>query len=164
MNYFIKYLAVICVTLITQINTQAQSRNILEISYHNPNVAVEHMVEVYGSLFSILPIKDLDLGISGFNIYKSNKENLITDSIYRKNQFFFDTDVTNFVVLPGGEMVFAVSIGSKALGYKIYKINSSLQFIDSVDVKDYNFEFNIATFANLIKGPEVEFLLNTVFL
>lgn len=44
----------------------------------------------------------------------------------------------------------------------MYKINSSLQFIDSVDVKDYNFEFNIATFDNLIKGPEMEFLLNTV--
>lgn len=163
MKYIFKYLAVLFVASITQIYVKAQSPNILEISYHNPNVAVEHMVEVNGSLFSILPIKDLDLGISGFKIYKSNKENLITDSIYRKNQFFFDTDVTNFVVLPGGEMVFAVSIDSKAVGYKMYKINSALQFIDSVDVKDYNFEFNTASFANLIKGPEKEFLLNTVF-
>ena len=42
---------------------KAQLPNILAICYHNPNVAVEHMVEVDGSLFSILPIKDLDLGI-----------------------------------------------------------------------------------------------------
>ncbi|MDZ4667846.1 MAG: T9SS type A sorting domain-containing protein [bacterium] len=105
---------------------------------------------------------DENTATSGFKIYKSNIANMIVDSLV-VNSNLYQTYVTNFVKVSETEYKFAVSIGFKVNGIRIYKVNSLLKLMDSVDIIDNNFLLNSFSYANLIQGPEKEILLNTLF-
>ncbi len=150
------------------ISAKSQAQSIFSISEHNPKSHVVHMVVMEGNLFSILPVFNENNIQSGYKIYKSNADNIITDSLvleYPQMQ----TYVTNFVKDGVNGLKFGISLEGvvngfhKTIGFRLFKINSTLKFLDSLDIIDENFSTNNFAFGNLINGPQNEFLLNIIF-
>ncbi|MBU3661991.1 MAG: hypothetical protein FGM41_02180 [Bacteroidetes bacterium] len=139
-----------------------QQNELKSITEYNSNAVVMHVIESDANLFSMVPIADTAKKNSGFKLYKANANLMITDSMvtyYNQSQTF----VTNMVKMPNGNLSFAVTVGEIPTAIKIYTINSQLNLIDSLAIEDENLIKNRFTFANLIEGPNGNFVVNTVF-
>lgn len=160
----------VCFLVLLFLNStlKSQTQSLFSISDHNSKSHVVHMVEVDGNLFSVLPYYKSNNIQSGFKVYKSNAANIIIDSLvveYPQMQ----TYVTNFVKDGVNGLKFGISLEGvvngfhKTIGFRLFKINSTLKFLDSLDIIDENFSTNNFAFGNLINGPQNEFLLNIIF-
>lgn len=139
-----------------------QQNELKSITEYNYNAVVLHVIESDENLFSMVPIADVPIKKSGFKLYQANANLMITDSMityYNQSQTF----VTNMVKMPNGNLSFAVTVGEIPTAIKIYTINSQLNIIDSLAIEDENLIKNRFTFANLIEGPNGDFVVNTVF-
>jgi hypothetical protein len=149
-------------------SASAQNQSLFSIANHNPKSNVVHMEVMEGNLYSILPVFKDNNTQSGYKIYKSNASNIITDSLVVEYPLM-QTYVTNFVKESTSTLKFGISLTGlvngfhQTIGFRIFKINSSLIILDSLDIIDENFSANNFTFGNLINGPQNEFLLNVIF-
>jgi hypothetical protein len=148
--------------LLINYQIKAQNVSLNEITDYNTYSSTMHAMQVNDYLYSLVSISQPEKDNSGYKIYKANQSLQIVDSTF---QFYSQssTFITNMVKGLNGQFKFALSEGGRPLSLKIYSMDDQLRILDSINISDNNFLFNKFTFANLIEGPNGDFVLNSVF-